>query len=90
MGCRAEGLSDLTYPHLLTSHLAHPLYVYVSCQVEENLRHSNDSLSLSRKEYDSLRRKVKTKRGIADAAKEVGPSPVFVYIYRIYPLSMSL
>jgi hypothetical protein len=46
----------------------------VSCQVEENLRHSNDSLSLSRKEYDSLRRKVKTKRGIADAAKEVGPS----------------
>lgn len=76
-------LPGLIFPPPLVSNLRHPIYICVCVwrQVEENLRHTNDSLSLSRKEYDSLRRKVKTKRGIADAAKEVRPYP---FIYRSY------
>jgi chromosome segregation ATPase len=42
-------------------------------EVDEKLRHTVDALSMSKKEYDGLKRKVKTKRGIADSAKETLP-----------------
>jgi len=41
--------------------------------VEETARHLNDMLSSGRKEYDLLKRKMRGKRGMADAAKEVLP-----------------
>lgn len=42
-------------------------------QADEELRHSIDALSTSKKEYDMLKRKLRGKRGMADAAREVLP-----------------
>lgn len=43
-------------------------------EVESEARHCGDALSVSRKEYDQLKRQLKKKRGIADAAKQVIPT----------------
>ena len=43
-------------------------------EIESHARHCGDQLSMSRKEYDQLKRQLKKKRGIADAAKQVIPT----------------